>query len=191
MKNIKTTTKIEKALLTLLQTNDINQITTKQIAQTADINRVTIYRHYNDKWDILEKIEQNFLHKLDIPHVHMIANIQLTNQTQETEPKLRVLIDFLEVFQENFPILKVLMEPNANLGFANKLMNYLINLEAKSHPYMHLSISKSEQELLSYYSISALIGIIQYWIKNPRYSAKEMAHFFFKMRFGAIKELKI
>ena len=41
MKHIKTTTKIEKALLTLLQTNDINQITTKQIAQTADINRVT------------------------------------------------------------------------------------------------------------------------------------------------------
>ncbi|WP_276804444.1 TetR-like C-terminal domain-containing protein [Lactobacillus hominis] len=70
-------------------------------------------------------------------------------------------------------------------------MEYLINLESISHPYMHLNISKSEQELLSYYSISALIGIIQYWIKNPKYSAEEMSYFFFKMRFGAIKELKI
>lgn len=68
MKNNKTNDKIENALLSLLQVKDINQVTIKEIAQKANVNRVTIYRHYNDKWDILEKIEEKFLHKLDVPH---------------------------------------------------------------------------------------------------------------------------
>ena len=66
MKNNKTNDKIENALLSLLQVKDINQVTIKEIAQKANVNRVTIYRHYNDKWDILEKIEEKFLHKIHI-----------------------------------------------------------------------------------------------------------------------------
>ena len=52
MRNNKTNDKIENALLSLLQVKDINQVTIKEIAQKANVNRVTIYRHYNDKWDI-------------------------------------------------------------------------------------------------------------------------------------------
>ena len=45
MKNNKTNDKIENALLSLLQVKDINQVTIKEIAQKANVNRVTIYRH--------------------------------------------------------------------------------------------------------------------------------------------------
>lgn len=54
MKKSKTEKKIQDALLLLLKTESINHITMSQIAQKANLNRVTLYRHYNDKWDILE-----------------------------------------------------------------------------------------------------------------------------------------
>ena len=82
------------------------------------------------------------------------------------------------------------MGPNANLGFANKLMTYLINLEEKSHPYIPVSIQKLNPDMFSYYSISSLIGIIQFWQKNQNYSPSQMAEFFFKIRIGAIKEFQ-
>lgn len=190
MKNNKTNDKIENALLSLLQVKDINQVTIKEIAQKANVNRVTIYRHYNDKWDILEKIEEKFLHKLDVPHSKMILNLQLKTQSTTESPDLTALTDFFKVFQENFSLLHILMGTNANLGFTNKLMTYLINLEIKSHPYTLLHMPKDKQEMFSYYSISALIGVIQYWRKHPKYSALQIANFFFKARVGAIKELE-
>lgn len=190
MKKSKTEKKIQDALLLLLKTESINHITMSQIAQKANLNRVTLYRHYNDKWDILENIEQEFLHKLDTPHAKMITNLQLTTQSLHPHPNLRALTSFFKVFQDNFPLLQVLMGPNANLGFTNKLMTYLINLEEKSHPYIPVNIQKLNPDMFSYYSISSLIGIIQFWRKNQNYSPSQMAEFFFKIRIGAIKEFQ-
>lgn len=95
----------------------------------------------------------------------MITNLQLTTQSLHPHPNLRALTSFFKVFQDNFPLLQVLMGPNANLGFTNKLMTYLINLEEKSHPYIPVSIQKLNPDMFSYYSISSLIGIIQFWRK--------------------------
>lgn len=120
----------------------------------------------------------------------MITNLQLTTQSLHPHPNLRALTSFFKVFQDNFPLLQVLMGPNANLGFTNKLMTYLINLEEKSHPYIPVSIQKLNPDMFSYYSISSLIGIIQFWRKNQNYSPSQMAEFFFKIRIGAIKEFQ-
>lgn len=51
--------KIQNALLQLLEKNDIDNITVKQICAAANINRSTFYSHYADTLALIRAIENN------------------------------------------------------------------------------------------------------------------------------------
>ncbi|MDD3229470.1 MAG: hypothetical protein PHE09_09670, partial [Oscillospiraceae bacterium] len=50
--------KIQECLVAMLDTQDIGQITVRSICQMANINRTTFYAHYQDVYDLLDKLEQ-------------------------------------------------------------------------------------------------------------------------------------
>jgi len=52
---------IKESLINLLEEKDISQITIKEICENADVNRSTFYAHYTDQYDLLRKIEDEFL----------------------------------------------------------------------------------------------------------------------------------
>ncbi len=49
---------ITQAFFKLLENNDFDKITVSQIIKKAGVNRSTFYRHYVDKYEILEHIKQ-------------------------------------------------------------------------------------------------------------------------------------
>lgn len=55
---------IRSALIALLSEKDISQITVKELAAKADINRKTFYAYYSGIDDILGKIEDEIVEKL-------------------------------------------------------------------------------------------------------------------------------
>ncbi|MFV0558368.1 MAG: TetR/AcrR family transcriptional regulator [Enterococcus sp.] len=187
-KTNKTKNQLRKALLELLKEESITQISTSQIARKAELNRVTFYRHFDDKWDILESIENDFLNQLLTPHSNLRLKLQTTHDLTATQPAPELLV-FLNVFRENLDLLKILMASGTESNFTHRLMKQLLRLEQLSHPYLKINHSTAEKELFSYATISSLLGMIQFWINHPEYSTKEIADFFFKMRIGTIKEL--
>ena len=52
----KTQKKFEESLLKLMETKKFEAITVNDITELADVNRSTFYRHYLDKYELLEKI---------------------------------------------------------------------------------------------------------------------------------------
>ena len=57
----KTRKSIRKALVQLMETKDISQITIKALAEEAQINRKTFYMHYTSIYDILDEIENEII----------------------------------------------------------------------------------------------------------------------------------
>jgi len=57
----KTKSQLRSCLSILLETKKIQNITVKELAQMADINRGTFYLHYKDVYDLLEHIQKDFL----------------------------------------------------------------------------------------------------------------------------------
>lgn len=55
---------IVQNFIKLLRQKPINKITVKEICDLAEINRATFYKHYLDVYDLLEKIESQFLAEL-------------------------------------------------------------------------------------------------------------------------------
>ena len=64
-RRIKYTKKIIKdTFLSLLSEKDIKNITVSEICKIADINRATFYRYYLDVYDLLNKIQEEFVQEL-------------------------------------------------------------------------------------------------------------------------------
>lgn len=186
-KNNKTEKIIKESLLKLLNTYELKDITLEQIAQQSKMNRVTIYRHFEDKWDILEKIEQDFFQDLLQPHQEMIK--QLRKPWEQRDDGVKILMNFLDVFKSNLNLMRILLDRKGDPNFTNKLMDYLLNREKISHPMLGINSDDFESELLSYYEISGLIGIIKFWSIHPEYNTKQIAVFFFNIRNSEIKAI--
>lgn len=60
----KTQKSIHDAIISLLQEKDISEITIKELAERANINRKTFYMHYSSIEDIFDKIENEITEKL-------------------------------------------------------------------------------------------------------------------------------
>lgn len=177
---------IKESLLDLLKTQEIHTINVSSIAQRAGVNRVTIYRYFADKWEILESIEGDVLASLVHPHKALQKGLQ---ENASKEEVLQALTDFLTVIQRQLDTLQILTSYQSHLGFSNKLLKFLIELEKTSHPYIHQRLAKPAQELFSYTTVSLFLGVIEYWIQNPTITAEELASFLFDVRVGAIRQL--
>lgn len=55
---------IKKSFVELLERKPLSKVTVKEICELSEINRATFYKYYYDPYDLLEKIEQEFLNEL-------------------------------------------------------------------------------------------------------------------------------
>ena len=55
---------VKDTFLELLQEKDITKVTVMELCKKADINRATFYRYYDNVYDLLDKIEAEFVHEL-------------------------------------------------------------------------------------------------------------------------------
>lgn len=63
-KRRETEKRIETSLLQLMKEQTFETISIRQLIDLAEVNRSTFYRHYLDKYDLLEKIENRLLDDL-------------------------------------------------------------------------------------------------------------------------------
>ena len=90
---IKTKNKLKTALVSLLQTKKIDEISIFELTELANINRKTFYLHYKNIPSVLNDIEQNVINELkekisslelDIntlePYIFSVFNVILENE---------------------------------------------------------------------------------------------------------------
>lgn len=186
-KNELTKQKIKDSILKLTSSISFDKITVGSIADKANINRVTFYRHFDNKWEVIEEIEDDFFSKLKKPHEKMISRLAELNNEKNIPVEL---IDFLDVIKENLPLLSILMGSRNDFGFSYRFFEFMIDRQKKSHPFLLLEVNQFERELFANYSISSFLGIIRFWILHPTVSSLQISQFFMKVQLGATTGLK-
>ena len=58
---IRTDKAIKQALMKLLKTKSFEKITVQDILDETPVTRSTFYKHYHDKYEIAEKMQEDFL----------------------------------------------------------------------------------------------------------------------------------
>lgn len=161
---VKSKEAIKKAVLELMSNKDFNQITIQEIADNANVNRRTIYLHYQDKYDLIVKLIENQINELE----------EMCKWTCKLDSYSGAL-PFFEYFEKHFLFFSTMLSNNGCPIFREKFMEYLVkNFEKKID-----TTGKNEglkEEVILQYVATAYVGVVEWWIiSGMPYSPEDMA----------------
>jgi AcrR family transcriptional regulator len=193
---IKTKKLIKIALSELIQEKGFDHVTITDLTQRANINRGTFYLHYQDKYDLLEKFENEVLDDINTNAENFIKSIKDIDFlgedfSNEIKPFINKVFTYIK---ENYIIMKVILGPKSDMRFQNKIkkaLNILLTEKGWDNYFDSQNTFVSKNYFISYL-VSAHIGVIRQWIDSGmNESAENMAEMISKMFFlGPFNSIK-
>ena len=175
---VKTRTAIFQALVALMKENRFEAITIQDIADRADVNRGTIYLHFADKYDLLDKLVAEKLAELT-----RIFEIQFNQNGICIDDYTPVF----KYFKDNFDFYSVLLSDHGAIFFRTRLHETI--LEITTIQNMGIRPEGLHVDVVNEMVASGFAGLIEWWIKNGMaYAPDEMAkqmNLFFLYAFGS------
>jgi AcrR family transcriptional regulator len=155
-RTIKTRKAICEAFAELLTEKQFHKITVQEIADKADVNRVTFYKHYPDVYDLYNKIEEEVLVDLGL------LILQL-NEIRSDE-FFSCLVGYIK---ENKSIFKMMFSPNGTNSLREKFGKMMEGLFRKlTSEKKDIDFSDERVEYLSCYRTQGCIAIVGKWVLN-------------------------
>ena len=154
---IKTTKAIKNAFALLISEKDVNQITVKEIAETADINRNTFYNYYSGIHEIIEEIENETVENLRL----IISGVDISQGFEEIFDQITFAISSDIDFFTN------LFVTNKDFGISTKITSMLKEL-LKNDLVSKTNIPMREIETLLDYSLAGVISLYNMWFNSER-----------------------
>ena len=165
----KTKQQLRQSLTALLKEKRIENITVRELAELADINRGTFYLHYKDAFDLLRQIEDELLDELET----VLAKYQPGEIRQNG---VRIFTDIYQLAQKNSELVTILLGEHGELNFVtrpNKILR-----DKCLHDWLEYFRTEDRQEFDHYYVfiVSGCIGLLQYWLNhNMKETPEELA----------------
>ncbi|MGN1148936.1 MAG: TetR/AcrR family transcriptional regulator, partial [Lachnospiraceae bacterium] len=111
----KTRALLLQGLIQLMNEKDIKDISVKELSDLVDINRGTFYLHYNDIYDMLDKVEDELFQEFN-----EILDRDLTDKALIMSSRT-TLMDIFSFLEKHRDIAKVMLGPHGDLAFVNRL----------------------------------------------------------------------
>lgn len=178
---VRTKKLIRNALSQLIEEKGFNDISITDITSKADINRGTFYLHYTDKYDLLEKIENEIIEEI-VCNCKSLAELDMIN-TDFTNKPIPSMIKVFEYLKENAVFMKAILGPKGDMTFQHKLKGLIQNclFQSNAIPIKKENMQVPETYFIAYV-LSAHLGVIQQWLENDmEKSPEEMALILSKM----------
>ncbi|MDQ7093547.1 TetR/AcrR family transcriptional regulator C-terminal domain-containing protein [Desulfosporosinus sp. PR] len=175
-RTIRTKKMIRSALAELIDEKGFINISVTDLTQRADINRGTFYLHYVDKYDLLEKIEDEIIQEIEEETKHL-DSVNMMNIDTTNEP-LPFMVKLFEYFRENSVIIKSILGPKGDPTFDRKIKKFIeTNLfEKQKSKSFNVDRAVIPEEYFRPYILSADLGVIQHWLeKGMKETPDEMA----------------
>ena len=157
-RRVKYTKKVIKdSFLSLLEEKDISSISVKELCEIADVNRGTFYRYYEDIYDLLKKIEEEFID--EIKNSNSIVN--MSEHSIYTFTK-----EILDIFENNKKLVRILFNADSNIYFLDDVLEIAYEKCIGNWDRNTDSDSYDELENSVVFIFNGALGVINYWVKN-------------------------
>ena len=155
-------TAIRTAFLALFEQESIDDITTSEIIRASGVNRSTFYAHYTDKFDLLDKVEGDFLSQLgDILRDSPTLSLLLGERSERLalEEHFNRLVDFLHGNKRLFAGFVRCESSDFKCRFSETLKDVLIERGADSKLQMPMGYATVS-------SAWATAGLVSEWARR-------------------------
>ncbi|RJE46673.1 MULTISPECIES: TetR/AcrR family transcriptional regulator [unclassified Dehalobacter] len=175
---IKTRKAIKQVFIRLMTEKDISDITIKEIADQADINRKTFYSHYTDVNGVLDEIENDILEQL----CGIIESFDI--QKAIYDPYL-IFKELTNIINDDFDFYKYFLQSTSDSRLLEKIKHIL-----KNRIIELVGPEINNKKMLPYaieFAVSGILSIYREWFNSDRtYSLEEVSAFAGSLTFNGL-----
>lgn len=185
----KTKKAMTNALASLLLEKPLKNISVREIAELADINRGTFYLHYRDVYDMVEQLQNEIFGKFNdiVDSHHITGTFRPKHGTDELFP---ILAELFNLLSENAGLAKVLIGKNGDAAFVDKLKQIIREKCFADIQKIFNITDNTEFNYFYHYIVSGCIGICSSWlITGMKETPPEMAALTEKLILNGVKIL--
>ncbi len=162
---------LQEALIELTVQKGFSAVAVSDITKYAGVNRATFYRHFEDKFDLLNHYARTVYALLDsMPDTELPMPVAVS-----ARPAAPGLVAIFEHIRANAGFYRVMLGPNGDPVFVAKVRQYVKKRIWRSLP-AGLQRDNSAVDLYLSYSSSASMGAVLWWLDHDMpCSAEEIA----------------
>ena len=160
--------RLREGLLRLLEEKPINEISVKELTELVDVNRGTFYFHYQDIYDLLRDMEQDFFENFDRT---LSENSPVLDEDgfpvldAEAAPYLHAVFSFLD---SNRSFCRIMLSPRGDMQFVELVKE---RVDRQCRYFWQLLAPGADEERRGIYTaflINGCIGLIREWVNDRR-----------------------
>lgn len=181
----RTRQQIQDALIDLISEKHFDSITVGDITNRAMINRSTFYRYYQDKYDVVLKIFEKAIEKMNRDLGPPQFSLTYLNEEQRSDPWVKLF----DHFAENSRLYLAMLDDSCNIWFISKLRSHIISMLREREKLRSSFIANKQdcsseiQEMAFLFTSNALIGTIDWWLKSKCTPNSEKMSYLFRFYF--------
>jgi AcrR family transcriptional regulator len=162
---IKSQQAIKMALIELMSEKSFDNITIQDISDRANVNRGTIYLHYLDKFDLLDKIVEE--------HINNMSNFCESAVEMDW---IESTVHCMEYLESNYLFFSTMLASEGAPYFRNRFLKFNIEEFKKD-----VDITKGEnygqnEDVIVEFVANAYVGVVEWWLRNRMpYTPRVMA----------------
>ena len=179
----KTQYAIKMAFLDLIQQKKLDQISVSELSEAADINRKTFYNHFQDIYQVLGEIEDDYAEM-----VMSLLNQHYSSTSMDNPYPL--FLQLTEEIQANADLYQLLIETGEHVRLSKKIKAKLkTHLQQEDLHALHL-----DRETFEFFIDFLLAGVLsayeQWFLAGKKLSKEVLSTRICKIAMGALRELR-
>ncbi len=177
---VRTRKMLRDAMIALAIQKGFTAITVNDIVELAMVNRATFYRHYQDKYDLVESY---------LDELYAELNVTPAPPPSPGEPNPR-LVKLFEHIRDNAPFYRAMLGPHGYSGFGERIRRLTeATLQARwqASPLAEQRSHMPTPMLLSYLA-HASYGALVWWLEGGlSHSPEQMARWLHQLTLAAFQ----
>jgi AcrR family transcriptional regulator len=154
---LKTQEALKKAVIELMSEKNFDDITIQDLSDRANVSRGTIYLHYLDKFDLLDKLIEE--------HINVLR--ELCRAASELDFTESTLI-WTEYFERNYSFFSMMLASKGAPYFHGRFLDFLIEEFTNEIDVTKGKNGGLNEDLVVRFVASAFVGIVEWWFTNEK-----------------------
>lgn len=161
----KTKKAIRHAFAKLLTQKDINDITIRDVAELADINRKTFYNHYAGIYQIVDEIENEIV-------VAFESVLEDADLRRVLKNPYRIFERLTAIINTDLDFYGHLLSMHRNVNLVSKIVT-MLKIKTKEVLLSQLEIDSTTADIALGYAITGMVAAFQQWFNSDRSQSLE------------------
>jgi AcrR family transcriptional regulator len=156
---------IKKAVIELMSEQNFDDITIQNISDRANVSRGTIYLHYTDKYDLLDKLIAEHIEKLR----------EICESSSELD-YIDANLPWFEYLENHYLFFSTMLASKGAPSFRSQFLEFLIE-EFKDE--VDVAKGKNQglnEDVILQFIVTSYVGLVEWWFNNGMpYTSRVMA----------------